>query len=397
MMDFIDGLPVSGQYNCLLVIVDKFSKYSHFIPLRHPYTAIKVAELFVNSIYRLHGMPRALVSDRDPVFTSQFWQAVFRATGTELQLSTAHHPQTDGQTERVNQSIECYLRCFISAHPQHWSRWIPLCEFWFNTNWHSSLGKSPFELLYGRQPCYFGITATSTIAPADVQVWLRERELIIASVRQHLLRMQQRMKVQADKHRRERVFAIGDKVFLRLQPYIPASVAKRANHKLAFKFFGPFRVVDRIGQVAYKLDLPAASKVHPVFHVSQLKPCVGPGVQVSSSLPPASALFQVPVAILQQRVLQRGHRTIVQGLVQWSGTTADQATWENLDALNQQFPQAPAWGQAEIQEGGNVNDPETTEDHAGATAATTDEPQRQPRPVRVRRGPRWLTDGNWAT
>jgi hypothetical protein len=189
-MDFIDGLPVSGQYNCLLVIVDKFLKYSHFIPLRHPYTASKVAELFVNSIYRLHGMPRALVSDRDPVFTSQFWQAVFRATGTELQLSTAHHPQTGGQTECVNQSIECYLRCFISAHPQHWSRWIPLCEFWFNTNWHSSLGKSPFELLYGRQPRYFGITATSTIAPSDIQVWLRERELIIASVRQHLLRMQ---------------------------------------------------------------------------------------------------------------------------------------------------------------------------------------------------------------
>jgi hypothetical protein len=209
--------------------------------------------------------------------------------------------------------------------------------------------------------------------------------------------MQQRMKVQADKHRRERVFAIGDKVFLRLQPYIQASVAKRANHKLAFKFFGPFRVVDRIGQVAYKLDLPAASKVHPVFHVSQLKPCVGPGVQVSSSLPPASALFQVPVAVLQQRVLRRGHRTVVQGLVQWSGTTADQATWENLDALNQQFPQAPAWGQAEIQEGGNVNDLETTEDDAGATAGTTDEQQRQARPVRVRRGPRWLTDGNWAT
>jgi hypothetical protein len=164
--------------------------------------------------------------------------------------------------------------------------------------------------------------------------------------------MQQRMKVQADKHRRERVFTIGDKVFLRLQPYIQASVAKRANHKLAFKFFGPFCVVDGIGQVAYKLDLPAASKVHPVFHVSQLKPCVGPGVQVSSSLPPASALFQVPVAFLQQRVLQRGNRTVVQGLVQWSGTTTDQATWENLDALNQQFPQAPAWGQAGIQEGG---------------------------------------------
>jgi hypothetical protein len=84
MMEFIDGLPVLGQYNCLLVVVDKISKYSHFIPLCHPYTASKVAELFVNSVYRLDGMPRALVSDRDPVFTSQFWQEVFQATGTEL-------------------------------------------------------------------------------------------------------------------------------------------------------------------------------------------------------------------------------------------------------------------------------------------------------------------------
>ena len=113
-MDFIDGLPPSHGYNCLFVVVDKFSKYAHFMPLKHPYTANSVADLFVANIYKLHGMPLTLVSDRDPVFTSQFWQSVFRSTGTELRLSTAYHPETDGQTERVNQSIECYLRCFIS-------------------------------------------------------------------------------------------------------------------------------------------------------------------------------------------------------------------------------------------------------------------------------------------
>jgi hypothetical protein len=149
-MDFIDGLPPSRHYNCILVVVDKLSKYAHFIPLRHPYTASKVADLFVANVFRLHGMPGALVSDRDPVFTSTFWQSVFRATGTHLKLSTAHHPQTDGKTERVNQSIECYLCCFITAQPQQWAKWLPLCEFWYNTNWHASLGKSPFELLYGR-------------------------------------------------------------------------------------------------------------------------------------------------------------------------------------------------------------------------------------------------------
>lgn len=101
-MDFIDGLPPSREYNCILVVVDKLTKYAHFMPLRHPYTASKVAEVFIR-IYRLHGLPKALVSDRDPVFTSQFWQGVFRATDTELRMSTAYHPETDGQTEWVNQ------------------------------------------------------------------------------------------------------------------------------------------------------------------------------------------------------------------------------------------------------------------------------------------------------
>lgn len=295
-MDFIDGLPNSKGYSCILVVVDKFSKYAHFIPIGHPYTASKVAELFVDNVYRLHSMPLSLVSDRDPVFTSLFWQSAFRATGTQLKMSTANHPGTDGQTERVDQSIECYLRCFISSHPQHWAKWISLCQFWYNTNWHAS----PFELLYGRQPRYFGITASVKIASADVQEWLQECSLITASVCQHLLCKQQRMKNQADKHRTERSFEVGIEVFLRLQPYLQSSVVKRANHKLAFKFFGPFHILQRVGQVAYRLELPVTSKVHPVFHVSQLKQCIGNDQQVSSVLPPPDALFQIPVKVLQK-------------------------------------------------------------------------------------------------
>jgi hypothetical protein len=373
-MDFIDGLPPSRQYNCILVVVDKLSKYAHFIPLRHPYTAAKVAELFVDNIYKLHGMPLSLVSDRDPVFTSNFWQAVFKATGTQLRLSTANHPETDGQTERVNQSIECYLRCFIS-------KWLSLCEFWYNNNWHSSLGKTPFQVIYGREPRYFGITATDQVASGDIQEWLRERTLVLASVKQHLLRMQQRMKRQADKKRSERVFSVGDRIFLKLQPYLQSSVARRANHKLAFKFFGPFQVLERIGEVAYKLDLPASSRVHPVFHVSQLKPCLGPGQQVLPKLPSADDVFQVPVQVLQRRVRQQGLRTIVQGLVQWSGSPESMATWEDLEALHQRFPLASAGGQAEFQGRGNVSDPVPANDAA-----------LEARPRRRARQPEWLKD-----
>jgi hypothetical protein len=351
-MDFIDGLPQSRQFNCILVVVDKLTKYAHFVPLRHPYTATKVAEAFIDNVYKLHGLPQSLVSDRDPVFTSQFWQSIFKATGTQLRLSTANHPETDGQMERVNQSIECFLRCFISAYPSQWSRWLSLCEFWYNTNWHSSLGKSPFEVLYGHQPRYFGISASTTIASSDTEAWLRERSLVLAAVRQHLLQMQQHMKHQADKHRSERVFSVGDLVFLHLQPYLQSSVEKRANHKLAFKFFGPYRIVARIGQVAYKLELPATSRVHPVFHVSQLKQCLGPGQQVLPHLPPADSMFQVPVRVLQRCIRQQDLCTVVQVLVQWSGWPESLVTWEDLETMRQQFPGVSAWGQADSQGGG---------------------------------------------
>lgn len=176
-MNFINGLPPSHQYNCILVIVDKLSKYAHFIPLKHPYTTSKVTELFIDNIYKLHGMPLALVSNKDLAFTSQLWQSVFRATGTQLRMSTSNRLETDGQTERVNPSLECYLRYFISAHPQQWSKCLSLCELWYNSNWHSSLGKTPFEVIYGRQPRYFGITATDRIASTDIDEWICGRTL----------------------------------------------------------------------------------------------------------------------------------------------------------------------------------------------------------------------------
>uniref|UniRef100_A0A452ZYI2 Integrase catalytic domain-containing protein n=1 Tax=Aegilops tauschii subsp. strangulata TaxID=200361 RepID=A0A452ZYI2_AEGTS len=117
-MDFVDGLPQSSKFNCLLVIVDKRPKFAYFLPLAHPYTAASVAQLYLHQVYKIHGLPGSIVSDRDPVFTSHFWQELFRGAGTELRLSIANHPQTDGQTERVNQCVETFLRCFTQACPR---------------------------------------------------------------------------------------------------------------------------------------------------------------------------------------------------------------------------------------------------------------------------------------
>ena len=128
-MDFIEGLPTSGTANAILVVVDKYSKFAHFIPLRHPFTAATVAKVFFEHIYHLYGLPKSIILDRDRIFTSQFWLSLFKLAGTTLRLSSAYHPQTDGQTERVNQVLETFLRCFSHACPSKWSSWLSLAAF----------------------------------------------------------------------------------------------------------------------------------------------------------------------------------------------------------------------------------------------------------------------------
>lgn len=155
-LDFVEGLPVSRGMNYVLVVVDKFSKFSHFVPLKHPFTAVSVAKVFLQQIYRLHGMPTTIISDRDRIFTSHFWKALFSMAGVCLSMSTAYHPQSDGQTERVNQCMETFFRCFVHACLNKWVDWTYLVEFWYNSSWHSALGYSPFEVLYGYSPKYFG-------------------------------------------------------------------------------------------------------------------------------------------------------------------------------------------------------------------------------------------------
>lgn len=200
-------------------------------------------------------------------------------------MSSAYHPQTDGQTERVNQCLEGYLRCFVHACPAKWKNWLNLAEFWYNTSYHSSLGKTPFEELYGQPPRHLGIDVVQSCAVPDLKTWLSERKLMVQLLQQQLVRVQQRQKHQADKNRTERSFEVGDKAFLEIQPYVQSSLHKRANHKLSFKYFGPYTILEKIGEAAYKLQLPPSAAIHPVFHVSLLKKVVGTNHQVSDELP----------------------------------------------------------------------------------------------------------------
>ena len=151
-LDFIERLPASQGQDTIMVVVDRLNKSAHFLPLKHPFTAKSVAEKFVADVIKLHGMPRSIVSDRDPVFVSHFWQEFFKMSGTKLQLSSAYHPQTDGQTEVVNRCVEQYLQCFVHQWPTKWSLYLPWAEYWYNTTYHISTGMTPFQALYGRLP-----------------------------------------------------------------------------------------------------------------------------------------------------------------------------------------------------------------------------------------------------
>jgi hypothetical protein len=174
-MDFIEGLPISEGANTILVIVDRLTKYAHFVPLKHPFSAQQVARVFVDTAIKLHGMPLSIVSDRDRIFTSTFWKLLFEKLGTKLKFSTAYHPQTDGQTKRVNQSLEMYLRCSIQDNPKHWKRWLPLAELWYNSSFHSSIGMTPFRALYGYDPNLGAMPTATTSSTSPISELMAER------------------------------------------------------------------------------------------------------------------------------------------------------------------------------------------------------------------------------
>ena len=216
---FVEGLPKSMGYEVILVVVDRLTKYAHFVPVSHPYNAVKIAFLYMQHVFKLHGMPTSLVSDRDATFTSLFWSELFRLQGTDLAMSSAYHPQLDGQTEIVNKSLEQYLRAFTSDRPHQWVTWLSLAEFWYNTSFHTSLKLSPFKALYGYLAPKL-LSYIPGIARVDaLDSLLCQRQAVLDTLKVHLIAAQARMKFQADKHRQDKSFEVGDWVFLRLQPY----------------------------------------------------------------------------------------------------------------------------------------------------------------------------------
>ncbi|OMO96556.1 reverse transcriptase [Corchorus capsularis] len=310
-MDFITSLPPSNGKTTIWVIVDRLSKYAHFIALPSSVTAASLAELFSKEICKLHGVPRSIVSDRDSLFLSQFWKELFKLQDTSLKMSTAYHPQTDGQTEVLNRCLETYLRCFASDKPRLWSKFLHWAEWSYNTATHSATGFSPFEVVYGRPPPTIASYVIGQTKIAALEDSLLERQNILNELKTNLAHAQNRMKMQADRKHSEKSFSEGD------------------------------WVVRRIGSVAYELKLPESAKIHPIFHVSLLKRCYGSPTDSFTPIPALSddeKPILEPAEILERRKVSSGGIFSDQCLVQWKGLPVTEATWERLEDLKTLFP-----------------------------------------------------------
>jgi hypothetical protein len=211
------GLPNTSQkHDSIWVIIDRLTKVAHFIPVHTTYSAKKYAEVYLDQIVRLHGVPKTIISDRGAPFVARFWEQLQSALGTKLIRSSAHHPQTDGQTERVNQILEDMLRACIIHYGTSWDKYLALAEFSYNNSYQSSLQMSPFEALYGRicrTPLSWSETGERKIFGLDLVVEAEDRVRIIQT---NLKAAQSRQKSYADRRRKPLQFQIGDFVYLRV-------------------------------------------------------------------------------------------------------------------------------------------------------------------------------------
>lgn len=327
-MDFITQLPVTRHGNdAIVVFVDRLSKMVHFAATKTSVSAEEVARLFRHEVFRLHGIPAELVSDRDPRFTSRFWVELSSLLGSKLKMSTAFHPQTDGQTERVNRVLEDMLRHYVSPVQDDWDEHLDCAEFAVNNAWQESVRNTPFFLNFGQHPrTPSGGSAGSQVPAANDFVNRLEKALSTAKL--SLRAAQDRQKSFADQRRRDVVYGVGQQVLLSTQNF---RLANPGSRKLLPKWVGPFQISQRIGQVAYKLDMPANLKMHNVFHVALLKPYRSDG-RVQPPPPPIeledSLEYEVE-RILDHREVKRGHNRIrKEFLVKWLGYGPEHNTWE---------------------------------------------------------------------
>ncbi|GJS51001.1 putative reverse transcriptase domain-containing protein [Tanacetum coccineum] len=271
-MDFVTKLPKTSQgYDTIWVIVDRLTKSAIFTPMRETDPLDKLARMYLKEVVTRHGIPVSIICDRDPRFASNFWRSLQNALGTNLDMSS--YPQTDGQSQRTIQTLEDNCELCAIDFGKGWVNHLPLVEFSYNNSYHASIKAAPFEALYGRKcrspVCWTEVGEAQILGPELIQ----ETTEKIIQIKQRMQAARDRQKSYADLKRKPMEFQVGDKVMLKVSPW-KGVVRFGKRGKLNPRYVGPFKVIERVGEVAYKLELPEElSRVHNTFHVSNLKKC----------------------------------------------------------------------------------------------------------------------------
>jgi hypothetical protein len=270
-MEFITKVTrTRKQHDSIMVVVDKLTKVAHIIPINITHEVANIVYIYLKEIAQLHGMPKTIVSNRDPKLTSNFWKVLFKGFGKNMHFSIAYHPESDGQIERVNQVIEHMIRMYVMDKPSKWEDYLHFIEFAYNNVYQASLKMSPFEALYGRKcnkPMSWDNPADRAMVGSEL---LREMEEKMMKIKQNLKVAQDRQKSYVDKSRTHKEFKVGDHVFLKVKAN-RSSLNLGICSNLATHFYGPFEILERIGPVAYIFSLHAPMCIPNVLHVSLLK------------------------------------------------------------------------------------------------------------------------------
>ncbi|GKB71492.1 putative reverse transcriptase domain-containing protein [Tanacetum coccineum] len=342
-MDFVTKLPKSSQgHDTIWVIIDRLTKSTIFTPMRETDSMEKLARLYIKEVVARHEIPVLIICDHDPRFASRFWRSLQKALGTSLDMSTAYHPETDGQSERTIQTLEDMLRACVIDFGKGWINHLPLVEFSYNNSYHASIKAAPFEALYGRKcrspVCWAEVGEAQLTGPDLIQ----ETTEKIIQIKQRIQAARDRQKSYADLKRKPMEFQVGDKVMLKVSPW-KGVVRFGKRGKLNPRYVGPFKVLERIGSVAYKLELPQElSRVHNTFHVSNLKKCYSDeplailleGLHIDDKL----QFVEEPVEIMEREIkrLKQSHIPLVK--VRWNSRRGPEFTWEREDSLKKKYP-----------------------------------------------------------
>ena len=329
-LDLITGLPTSNSFDAILVVVDRLTKMAHFIPCQTTLDSVELAKLYRDYVFRLHGLPDDFVSNRGSVFTSKFTRALSRSLSIKTNFSTAFHPQTDGQTERINAILEQYLRAYVSYQQDDWNDFLSLAEFAYNNTISTTTKVTPFFANYGFHPRYEILQKDTISAPLEpLRLFQENLENLENYLRQEIRFAQDAYAEQANKDRiAPPIFRPGDLVWL-LRRHISTT---RPSDKLDFKRLGPFSILEKISTHAYRLDLPRTMKIHPVFHVSLLEPTASDPLPNQVQPPPPPVIVDGEEEYRVEEILDvKTTRRQPKYLVRWTGYSTP--TWEPYDLI----------------------------------------------------------------